>query len=350
MYPTTHKARQHTHQNKKAMTIGIGYCIPNRKPGINWSSYWATRTPSALVLTALSPTSIKVDWTNAGTGFDGHSVEISTDGANYSEVDTVVVGSNSYTDTGLDSGTLYYYRVRAYKVAGGVTQYSPYCDEVFEETIYLPSDLPNLQIWNDPEQLTGLSDNDEVASFTDFSGNNRHIVYGATARPLYKVNVLNGKASIRLDGINDLGNALFTVTQPYTVYSAVCRLSGTDVRTLKTQDSGRLYFINDSQIRITAGVPLSKAGLNSLLNRPIIITEVYNGANSVLSVNGDATNGNAGTTGGTRVCLGGYNTGSEWINADVFDHFMFSGAHDQTTRRRMEKYLEWKLAIELVPI
>ena len=22
------------------MTIGIGYCIPNRKPGINWSSYW----------------------------------------------------------------------------------------------------------------------------------------------------------------------------------------------------------------------------------------------------------------------------------------------------------------------
>lgn len=90
--------------------------IPFSKKGINWSSYWATRNPSALVLTVLSSTSIKLDWTANGVqDYDGHSVERSADGVTYVEVDTVTVGTNTFTDTGLTAGTLYYYRVKAYK-------------------------------------------------------------------------------------------------------------------------------------------------------------------------------------------------------------------------------------------
>lgn len=67
MYPTTHKARQHTHQNNTAMTIGIGYCIPNRKPGINWSSYWKTQMKFSEG-TVLDEMDALTGWVKGGTG------------------------------------------------------------------------------------------------------------------------------------------------------------------------------------------------------------------------------------------------------------------------------------------
>lgn len=73
--------------------------------------------------TALSDTSIKLDWTNvAASYYDGHSIERSDDGITYVEVDTALAGTNTFTDTGLTSETQYFYRVRAYKG----TDYSDY--------------------------------------------------------------------------------------------------------------------------------------------------------------------------------------------------------------------------------
>lgn len=80
--------------------------------------------PSDLVLTVINDTSIKLDFTVNSTDRDGHSIERSTDGVNYSVIDTVLADTATYTDaTGAD-GTRYYYRVRAYKD----TTYSAYCN------------------------------------------------------------------------------------------------------------------------------------------------------------------------------------------------------------------------------
>jgi len=104
--------------------IAIGNCIPFNRGGVSWSSYWTTRTPSALTVLALTATSVKVDWVNAGTeDYDGHLLERSTDGVTYAEIDTIAVGTNTYTDT-VDADTVYYYRVRAYKG----TNYSEYAE------------------------------------------------------------------------------------------------------------------------------------------------------------------------------------------------------------------------------
>ncbi len=108
------------------MMISPTAISPHRigKSGINWSSYC---TPQNITLTVLSDTSIKVDWTNvAGSYYDGHSIERSTDGVTYVEADTVVSGTNTYTDTVTNTGTLYYYRVRAYKGSN----YSEYSSEI----------------------------------------------------------------------------------------------------------------------------------------------------------------------------------------------------------------------------
>lgn len=71
--------------------------------------------PSVLTLTVISDTSIKLDWTDGSTNEDGFSIERSTDGINYVEIDTVAANVVTYTNTGLTAGTLYYYRVRAFR-------------------------------------------------------------------------------------------------------------------------------------------------------------------------------------------------------------------------------------------
>jgi hypothetical protein len=96
--------------------IGIGIGIPFAKHSVSWSTYWTTRTPTLLVLTVLSDTEIQLDWTNgADEDYDGLSVERGTDGVAFVEIDTVVATDETYTDTTCLAGTLYYYRVRAYK-------------------------------------------------------------------------------------------------------------------------------------------------------------------------------------------------------------------------------------------
>ena len=90
--------------------------IPFGAGGISWSDYWTTRTPTLLVLTVLSDTEIQLDWANgADEDYDGLSIERGTDGVAFAEIDTVIATAETYTDTTCTAGTLYYYRVRAYK-------------------------------------------------------------------------------------------------------------------------------------------------------------------------------------------------------------------------------------------
>lgn len=104
--------------------IGKGIGVPFRLGGSGLgSSYWATRTPSTLTLANTGyPEGIKLDWLNAGTGYDGTSIERSSDGVTYAEIDTVAFGVLTYQDLTAVFGSTYYYRVRCYKG----TNYSPY--------------------------------------------------------------------------------------------------------------------------------------------------------------------------------------------------------------------------------
>ncbi len=59
------------------------------------------------------------------TGNGGYKVERSTDNATWTEVATPAQGATSYTDTGLASGTLYYYRIRATNASGDSAASTP---------------------------------------------------------------------------------------------------------------------------------------------------------------------------------------------------------------------------------
>ena len=86
--------------------------------------------PTNLILTALSDTSIKLDWDDNSLIEDGYSIERSTDGINFTEIDTVSAGVETFTDTGLTHSTTYYYRVRAFRG----NKYSKYSDIASKST------------------------------------------------------------------------------------------------------------------------------------------------------------------------------------------------------------------------
>lgn len=71
--------------------------------------------PSSLVLTVLSDTSIKLDWTIGSTNQDGHEIYISTDNVTFTLKGTVTGTTSTYNAESLTAGTLYYFKVRAFK-------------------------------------------------------------------------------------------------------------------------------------------------------------------------------------------------------------------------------------------
>jgi titin len=80
--------------------------------------------PSALAATALSSTSIRINWTDNANNETQFKIERKTGaGGTYAQVATVGANVTTYTNTGLSAATTYFYRVRANN-AGGDSAYS----------------------------------------------------------------------------------------------------------------------------------------------------------------------------------------------------------------------------------
>lgn len=77
--------------------------------------------PSALVATAGSSSQINLNWTDNAKDENGFEVERSTDGTNFTKIADVAANATTYSNSGLNSSTKYYYRIRAKNSAGNST-------------------------------------------------------------------------------------------------------------------------------------------------------------------------------------------------------------------------------------
>src|SRR5262245_56511912 len=82
-------------------------------------------------------------------------------------------------------------------------------------------DMVGLALWLKADAITGLVDNDPVASWVDSSGSSNTATQGtAAARPLYKTGILNGKPVVRFDATDDgmtTTNNVFN-TAPWSIF------------------------------------------------------------------------------------------------------------------------------------
>jgi hypothetical protein len=68
--------------------------------------------PKNLVATTASSSQIDLTWVDHDTTETNYEISRSIDNSTWTTIDTVASDSTSYSDTGLDAATLYYYRVR----------------------------------------------------------------------------------------------------------------------------------------------------------------------------------------------------------------------------------------------
>lgn len=94
-----------------------------------------------LAAAALSGTEIELTWNDANDGEDGYRVERSADGlSGWTEIATAAADATTYTDSGLNPGETWYYRVRPYRNAE-MGPYSNTASATTEFDLSEPSDL-----------------------------------------------------------------------------------------------------------------------------------------------------------------------------------------------------------------
>jgi hypothetical protein len=193
---------------------------------------------------------------------------------------------------------------------------------------FTPLSIPGLVAWYDFSDPTSLytdagatlvsADGQAIYQANDKSGNGNHLTQAAGAnRPLYKVNVLNGKAGALFPGVNGVSGAnlasasMGTKSQPNSMFLVGQRVTlsandniWTDAiaaspnRGLLFEDGGAsAYRLVNGGIQI---VPGSDPDTNAHT-----FTVIYNGAGSKLYIDGalDIT-GDAGSEAFTGVTLG----------------------------------------------
>jgi autotransporter-associated beta strand protein len=158
-----------------AAPSGYDYTISTNTPGqINLLVALpplAPATPSGLTAAPISSQQINLAWLDNSTNESSFRIERSVNNTTFAEVASTGANASSYSDTGLASGTTYYYRVRA-RNAGGDSGYSAVASAttVSSEAI----------AWYEFENNT-----------LDSSGNNNHAVptgaftYGGGKRGLF---------------------------------------------------------------------------------------------------------------------------------------------------------------------
>ncbi len=194
--------------------IAIGNCIPFNRGGVNWSTYWTTREPSALVLTVVSDVRIDAAWTDsAETGADGYKVYISTDNATWTLVDTVAVGTQASSITGLTQATIYYVKVVAYKGTNESTGISGYQLTLAAAFV---GGVANTKRYIAYDLATVTKDaNDYVSVLADKYGSGEDLVPYSTNYPLW---TSDGIKSIPYGGLVAVLQKAFTLNQPCEVY------------------------------------------------------------------------------------------------------------------------------------
>jgi transcriptional regulator CtsR len=97
--------------------------------------------PSDLIANTISSSQINLTWQDNSSDETGFKIERKTGTGSYSQIATVGANVTSYSNTGLTASTTYYYRVRAYSVAGN----SGYSNEASAATLPPPPPAPTLK-------------------------------------------------------------------------------------------------------------------------------------------------------------------------------------------------------------
>jgi hypothetical protein len=124
----------------------------------------APAAPSQLAANGISASEIDLSWVDNATNETALLVERSTDNVSFTQIASLAAGSTSYPNTGLASGTTFYYRVRAQNSFG----FSAYSNVANSTTIgpAAPSNLKATAVSTTQVNLTWTDNSTNESGFT----------------------------------------------------------------------------------------------------------------------------------------------------------------------------------------
>lgn len=218
-------------------------------------------------------------------------------------------------------------------------------------TPWNPGRIPNLAWDYDPSRL-GLANGANVASLTDFGPGGRHAVQATAARqPTIVYDSLNGMAGVRFVAASAqyLLTAAFaeSISQPVTMF-LVGKANGNNQYFCDGLVAGqRMAIIRTSAAKwglVTQGVELSGEPNDG---EYAIITAVFNGAASLVRVNGVETTGTVGADILTGLAIGTNRLLTLHLDGVLVRHFGYNRLLTATEIARVERYLRDLTAIDL---
>lgn len=139
-YPDTSVIESTTYTYRVFAFNGSGDSAASNEALVTTPALTVPLAPSGLQATALSASSVQLNWVDNAYNEDGFLIERKTGaGGSWSQVGTASLDATAFTDSGLTELTTYYYRVRAYNSAGQ----SDYSNEAVVTT---PENRPILRL------------------------------------------------------------------------------------------------------------------------------------------------------------------------------------------------------------
>jgi hypothetical protein len=115
----------------------IGESDPSSEAAVTTPVLTPPAAPSALSATALSSSSIGLNWTDGSDNEAGFKIERRSGTSGFAQIATTGLGSTNYVDTRRVAGTAYTYRIRSYNVSGN----SAYTAEASATTPNVPAPI-----------------------------------------------------------------------------------------------------------------------------------------------------------------------------------------------------------------
>lgn len=226
---------------------------------------------------------------------------------------------------------------------------------------FSPAKLAGLSLWLSADRITGLADGDPVSSWSDLSGNSNHATQSTTAaKPLYKVNIANGRPGVLFDGVDDylsLAAGAYTamLAGDKTVFvAAKWAATGADKRLVSVSNAGastrfalthttgpvyqHFYTTGAAQANVTAS-----AGAIPSTSVPQIVEAVQSGTSFIGRTNGTtiaADPANAGGEVAASGALGSNAAGSGgFANVYILDVIAYNRALSATEASAVRRYL-----------
>jgi hypothetical protein len=200
--------------------------------------------------------------------------------------------------------------------------------------------------WFSAYALTGLADGTLLAAWADASGNGKNASAAGSARPTYKVGVLNGLPGILFNGSNLMSTAAFALNQPTTLcivgqannsgYGTFVDGLAPATRQLASNGSTTYYAYAGAGITQTVSNMANFA----------LIDAVFNGAGSLVSYNGIPVTGNAGTANASGLSIGAQPGGSFGLNGYQCEILLFGSALSTSDLQLVQGYRAWRWALQ----